>query len=144
MKESDPGDILKMISTIYRKTQMYLNTASKQLGISSGKAPFIIITCENGKMIQNKFCELLDLDKSTVAKMMGKLEQDGYIQRQTNPLDSRSIDVYPTEKAYEIYPKLAANGRTWAMQLTKNMTETERTVFFEMLEKADKNACEYF
>ena len=55
MPDISPDDLLKMTSTIHRKTQMYLNEETKTLGVTSGQTPFIMIICENGKMVQNWF-----------------------------------------------------------------------------------------
>lgn len=139
MQEVSPDDILKMISTIYRKTQMYLNEETKALGVTSGQTPFLMIICENGKMVQNQFCEILDMDKSTVAKMMAKLEAKGYITRTSNPRDNRAIDVYPTQKAQELYPMLKSIGEGWSVKMTENLTEIERSIFFEMMRKVTEN-----
>lgn len=133
------SDILKFISKIYRKSQMYWNEQVKPMELTSGQIPFIIITCKNGKMVQNKFCKLLDMDKSTVAKMLAKLETQGYVLRKMNQNDCRFIDVYPTQKALEIYPVLIQIGEKWSLQLTSHMTETEKTLFFNMLQNAAKN-----
>ena len=77
MNQSCQSEVIKMVSTLQRKTQMYLNEQTRHLGLTGSQAPFILITCENGEMIQNKFCELLEMDKSTVAKMLSKLEAEG-------------------------------------------------------------------
>lgn len=139
MADSQQTSILKMISQIYRKTQMYLNEQMKQAGLTSGQAPFIMITCENGCMGQNKFCELLDMNKSTVAKMLQKLEEQGYVVRRESETDARSVDVYPTERAREVYPFLVQVGEDWSVQITEGMTEIERAIFFQMLERVSRN-----
>lgn len=138
------ADILKFISKIYRKSQMYLNEQVKPMELTSGQIPFIMITCKNGKMVQNKFCELLDMDKSTVAKMLAKLEIQGYVIRKMNQKDCRFIDVYPTQKALEIYPVLIQIGEKWSLQLTSHMTETQKALFFDMLQNAAKNITSHF
>ena len=85
---------------------MYVNEQVKNLDITGGQVPFIKILCENGEIIQNEFCRFLDMDKSTVAKMMVKLESEGYIIKTNNKTDNRSTYIKPTKKSYEIYPKL--------------------------------------
>ena len=40
MDEASMPDILKPISQIYRKTQMYLNERINPLGLTSGQGPF--------------------------------------------------------------------------------------------------------
>ena len=144
MEEASTPDILKPISQIYRKTQMYLNERIKPLGLTSGQAPFILLTCEQGKVAQHCFCSYLDMDKSTVAKMLGKLEQEGYVSRRPNEKDCRSTDVSPTQKARELYPVLKQIGEEWAFQITGNMTQVERAIFCELLQKVAKNISVYF
>lgn len=137
-------DLLKMISITHRKTQMYFNTQVKPLGLTNGLIPFLMITCENGKMVQNKFCEILDMNKSTVAKMLNKLEMQGYVIRRQNDEDSRSIDVYPTEEAFRIYPCLQEIGKKWELKITEGMTKMERTIFVEMMYQVAAKAGGFF
>ena len=138
------GDMLKYISLIYRKTQIYLNGETRELELSSGLAPFIMITCENGKMPQNRFCELLDISKGTVAKMLAKLEEQGYVGRTGSAEDGRSVDVYPTEKALAVYPRLVEIGQVWTGELTAGMTELEKEIFFQLVRKSAGNISRYF
>ena len=133
-------EILKLISIIQRKTQMYLNKQTSELGLTSGQAPFIMITCENEGIPQNRFVELLDMNKSTVAK----LEENGYLTREANACDSRSFDVYPTEKAYEVLPELQRIGTGWVDEITAGMTEIERAIFFDLLRRSAERAGRYF
>ena len=116
MDEASTPDIMKPISQIYRKTQMYLNERVKPLGLTSGQAPFILLTCE----------------------------QEGYVSRQPNDRDNRSTDVSPTEKARELYPALKRVGEEWALAVTDGMTQVERAIFFELLQKVVKNIGAYF
>ena len=132
-------DILKMNSLLYRKMQIYINRETAKLGLSSGLLPFVIMTCENGKMPQNKFCELLGISKGTVAKMLAKLEAMGYVTRLENARDGRSIDVYPTAKALEIYPKLEEIGENWVKRMTTGMSDIEKLVFRETLIRVSNN-----
>lgn len=93
-------NILKMISLIYRKMQIYMGNKTADFGITSGTLPFIMIICENGCMAQNRFCEILDISKGTVAKSLAKLEEQGYVTREENLEDGRCINVYPTKKRW--------------------------------------------
>lgn len=140
LEVGNSDEMLKLISVIYRKTQMYLNERNEALGLTSGQIPFLMRICEKGKMPQNRFCELLDMDKSTVAKMIARLEKDGYVTRKCNEEDSRSFDVYPTEKAKSVYPILYSNGKACVDEITKDMTEVERAIYFQLMQKAAKNA----
>lgn len=138
------GDIFKLVSKLSRKTQMYLNEELKPFGLTSGQMPFLMITCEKESMPQNKFCEILDMDKSTVAKMLAKLEDEGLVVRRPNQNDSRAANVLPTKKAFSLYPALKQIGEKWAGLLSAGLTQVEADIFFELLQKVTKNAVDHF
>lgn len=135
---------LKFISIIYRKTQVYLNEKVAKYGLTSGQVPFIMITCEHGKIGQSCFCELLDMNKSTVAKMLIKLEAEGYVTREIKETDSRSYNICATQKAMEIFPVLKEIGEEWSSYLSKGMTEIEKAIYFQMMENVSTRAIDFF
>lgn len=141
---SEETDILKMISIIYRKTQMYLNEQMAVFNLSGGLAPFLMTICENRRMVQNQIGEMLDISKGTVAKSLAKLEELKYIVRTTNGSDNRIFVVEPTPKALEIYPKLRQLGITWTQQISAGLTAEQQVQLFHLLDKSSRNACAYF
>lgn len=143
MEQYREADILKIISVIYRKMQIYINVQTRNMGLSSGLTPFIMLTCENGEMTQNKFCELLDISKGTVAKTLARLEEQGYVVRVENAEDGRFINVHPTEKAKDIYPQLVHTGDAWVKKMMQGMEEEERMQFLRSLGKIAKNVSDY-
>lgn len=137
-------NIIKYTSKLHRKSQMYVNEQVKNLDITGGQVPFIKILCENGKIIQNEFCRFLDMDKSTVAKMMVKLESEGYIIKTNNKTDNRSTYIKPTKKSYEIYPKLKRIEQNWFNEITNDFSDIEKLIFFDLIKKATYNAGYFF
>lgn len=132
-------ELIKDISKIHRKTKIYLNEKCKPLAISSGQIAFIMIACEKGSLPQNQFCTLLDMDKSTVAKMIQKLEKENLVYRLANENDSRSILVSPTPRAQAIYPVLRQIGSQWVAEITGDLSAVEKAVFYAILEKINQN-----
>lgn len=141
---SEMPNMLKEISTLYRKTQMYLEENLKPLSLSKGQATFIMCICDHKVLTQNKLGEMLDMDKSTVAKTLARMEQQGYITRSTNSDDSRSLNVRPTEKAWSIYPKTRAIGDQWCEEITKDLTGIEKDIFYQLMQRTALNATRYF
>ena len=89
MQDIEGNELVRLISTLYRKGNMFFSDRNQEAGLTSGQTPFLMITCEDGMLPQSRYCERLDMDKSTVAKMLCKLESQG-------KEDFRSVDVYPT------------------------------------------------
>ncbi len=138
------GDMLKMLSLIYRKMQIHISRSGRRYGLSSGMVPFVMLTCENGEMPQNRFCTLLDISKGTAARTLAKLEEQGYVRREENAADGRSVMVYPTEKARTVYPRLTEAGDAWVSQMTQGMSEEEKAAFLELLRRVSGNISSWF
>lgn len=138
------GDMLKMISLIYRKMQIHISQTGQRCDLSSGMVPFVMLTCENGEMPQNRFCTLLDISKGTAARTLAKLEEQGYVRREENAADGRSVMVYPTEKARRVYPKLKEAGDAWVNRMTQGMSEEEKTALLELLRRVSGNISAWF
>lgn len=143
MQEIDQQELLKCISILQRKTQMFLNSYSNELGITGSQAPFLISVCECEGMAQNHLCEVLDMSRGTVAKMLAKLEEEGYVERRGNPDDARVVNVYPTAQARNLYSLLRRNGETCVGKMTAGMSEVERMAFYELMRKACRNMSEH-
>ena len=139
MQEIDEQELLKCISILQRKTQIFLNSRLDDLGITGGQAPFLVAVCQRGSMAQNHLCEVMDMTRGTVAKMLAKLEEEGYVKRCCNPDDARAVDVYPTERAQALYSKLCQHGKECIEKMTEDMSQVECMAFYELMRKACSN-----
>lgn len=140
MSDREITQISVAASTIYRKTQIWKAEQSTDLGLSAAQIPAVIIVCREDGISQNELGEMLLLDKSTVAKIVGKLVENGYFIRTSNTKDKRAFDLIPTKKATDIYPSLLELGVIWDDYLTNGMTEDEIIIFERLLLKAAQNA----
>lgn len=84
-------DLAKTISLLHRKMNKGLNTRLMQIGLSNAQSGLLELLYYNGKMTQADLCEELKLDKSTVAKALDRMEQNGLVTKTVNPDDSRSF-----------------------------------------------------
>lgn len=60
---------------------------------------FLFCIFDHKQMSQVEICQALDMDKSNVAKMLIRLENDGLVTKSVNPDDVRSFCVTLTNKA---------------------------------------------
>lgn len=135
-------DTPKDISTLYRKMTMSVNTRLAPLGLSSSKAMFLFCLYDHNKMSQTEICRDLDMDKSTVAKMLARLEKDHLIAKNVNPKDVRAFQVTLTEKAISLVPKARKIIADWLDETTHKLTDLEKRNFFELIEKVAATAHE--
>ncbi|MDD2973027.1 MAG: MarR family transcriptional regulator [Lachnospiraceae bacterium] len=133
-------DLPKGISTLFRKMQMNLNIRLKDLSLTSTKAMFLFCLAEYEHLSQIEICRKLDMDKSTVAKMLVRLESDGLITKSTDPDDIRSYIVSLTPKAMELIPQARKIQMDWVDEVTANLSDLEKHNFCELVEAVAENA----
>lgn len=131
------------ISRLHRKTHMFMSSHLMKLGLTGGQMAFIVNVCRHPGLNQNHLCELLDMDKSSVAKALMRMENDGFITRRHPDGDNRSIQIYPTDKALKILPQAMVLDHKWTNILMADMSAEEKNIFQRLLKKAAQNACSY-
>lgn len=114
---------------------MNVNVRLSPLGLSSAKAMFLFCLYDHQKMSQAELCRELDMDKSSVAKMLMRLEKDGFITKSVNPDDMRAFQVSLTDKAVSLIPLAKKIHQEWLDEVTGCLTGLEKRNFFELMEK---------
>ncbi len=133
-------DPTRDISVLYRKMNMLTNVRLAYLGISGAKAIFLFCIRDHKAMSQVEICKELDMDKSTVAKMLMRMEKDGLIQKTVNPEDVRSVRVSLTDKAMELVGQAQKVMNQWVADATSDLTREEQEAFFVLLEQVANKA----
>ena len=128
------------ISIIYRKSSLWRTEQAASFGLSSAQVPIVLMTCSKPGVPQSEIGKLLALEKSVVAKSVGKLMNTGYLIRKQDEADKRAFNLYPTEKALSVYPTLVEHGKTCISLLTENLTDEEKETLSILLEKLVQNA----
>ena len=129
-------DPFKAISILYRKSHIWLNNECIKYDLTAAQAVIIMITCDFGTLTQDEITKRLGLDKSVIAKTVTKLAARGFVTRSTNLKDKRTYDIRPTEKAWQVYPRVKEQVDLCFQRMTKNMTESEQKEFQRLLRLA--------
>ena len=132
----------RTISLLYRKMNSMTNTRFSALNLSSAKAIFLLCIHDHKIMSQVEICRELEMDKSSVAKMLMRLEKDGFITKTVNPEDTRSMLISLTDKADSLIPSAQAIVNDWVEESTSCLTDLERRNFYELLEKVGQHITE--
>lgn len=119
---------------------MELNVRLMEIGLSSAQSMMLKYLYNNGEMTQVDLCRVLELDKSTVAKALARMERKGFIAKRINPEDTRSVLVSPTLKAVQIVHKTREVLSDWAKDVTSHLSEEEKELLHELLEKVARQA----
>ena len=81
--------------------------------------------------------------KSTVTTLVSKLEQEGYVERLTDPEDARGVKVRLTDKGRALQPAFDSISKGLQELITARLTSAEAQKLEELLSKCvqAKNDC---
>lgn len=131
------------INVISRCAAAYRAEMLEGSGISAAHYFYIIAACKDPGISQDKLAKKLYINKSSVARAIQTLENDGFVERKQSETDRRITLVYPTQKANELLPQILEVSHGWHEFLFDAIEEDERELFMTLLEKIVKRATSY-
>lgn len=140
MQEGKPG---KLISALFRYGRAYLAKQLEPFNIGGGQFWLLFILYQRDGLTQEELSGLLNVDKSTTARFIAKLEKAGYISKKLNEKDLRAKRIFLTKKAKELEPQMNFIPDNWNKILSAGMTEEEVETALTLLTKMAGNAAGY-
>ncbi|QNP73453.1 winged helix-turn-helix transcriptional regulator [Streptomyces roseirectus] len=111
------------------------------LGLHPGQELVMMHLWGCGAARQSDLVKLLDLDPSTVTKMLQRLEQAGHVRRLPDPADGRAVLVEATDTSSHLLDEVE---RAWTELEERSLAgfgEEERAVFLSLLRRVEDNLC---
>ncbi len=119
----------------FHKKLFKLIAAELDLPIKPGRFPFILVSVKKPGISQKEIAKLLNLDPSSVAITLKRMEKDDLVFRKRDEKDGRILRVFPTEKAKEIYDHLRKIVKKVEKDISSILSDDEKECFGEILEK---------
>ena len=133
----------RYISCIYRYFHRYMHDQLQTYDLGSGQFHFLMMLYRKDAVNQETLAETLHIDKATSARAIKKLEESGYVTRIRDEQDKRNYNIFLTEKAKKIKPKIKAILQHWTKILLTDLTLEEQQQLYTLLEKISQNATEH-
>ena len=127
--------IQKYINRIYRASVLDRELHFEQKGLKGCQLSYILQIVRQPGLSQDDLSGNLFVHKSSVTRHVQKLLEDGFVYRETDPLDSRKKLIFPTEKAEQIYPEIIEYLNEWNAELLAELTDVELEHVLAILRK---------
>ena len=137
------ADLGRWISILYRYGQSYMNKKVEPLDLGKGQLSVLLFLYRYDGSSQQQLTDYLRVDKGCIAKTIKKLEQDGYVTRETDANDKRAFSVHLTQKAKDAMPAIRQAIYSWEDVITAGLNEEEKAVAGQIIYKMAKNAYNY-
>lgn len=137
------SNVLRRVGKIARVVSYVSDIKFRRFSLQKGQHIFLVRVCEHPGITLTGLTQMLNVDKSTTTKAIQKLENQGYIIKR-HPVDNRkSIELYPTEIAKEVYLEIIAEENTRVDLCFKDFTDEEKVLVMDFLERMCTNIEEY-
>lgn len=134
----------RLISILYRKSQIYLGQALKQYDVSSAEYPILIALKNKQGVTQEELSTHLHMDKSAVTRIIQTLVSKGFVLKNKDENDQRCNRVYLTQKGREAQSQIDKALLSWNAILMMDMKEEEQDEIYARLMQMVDNVTQEF
>ncbi len=118
---------------------MMENCSAKKHRLSGPQGGYLMMVHNNPGISQDAIAKTHNIDKSSVARAIKKLEVEQYIYRKRNPEDSRQWCIFLTPRGEKLCEERMVNAIKMENNLFAGMTEEEITTLKDLLSKVTSN-----
>lgn len=127
------------VSRIARMHRMTAGKLLKSAGIYPGQEFLMLRLWTGGPARQSELIKAVELDPSTVTKMLQRLEQSGLVRRSPDPADRRAVLVEATERSCGLRAAVQDAWLRLEEYTLDGLDEGERVELARLLGKVEGN-----
>ncbi len=131
---------MKMLNNISRSQSIYRQAKISANDLQPCHYAFVLAICRNEGRSQDSLAKELCINKSTVARNLNFLEENGYITKTSQPNDKRQFCVYPTQKMLSVLPEIKEASMEWMSLLSEGIPQNELEIFDSVLKRMETRA----
>lgn len=120
------NDISRMITTEY-------NRIMKPMGLTRSQWRVVVYLFRDDGLTQSELADLLGVGKVTVGGLIERLEQAGWVTRQSDPQDRRTRRVYLTDKGRAIEEEMLDKGSLLTRYTLHRLSKDEQNNLIDLL-----------
>lgn len=105
------------------------------VGIHSGQVFILFELWKKDGLSQIELAQNLRLSAPTINKMVKNLKLSGFVYLKRSDIDARLVRVFLTDRGKQVKTEVEVIWKDLETNITKHLTETEKLIFFQLLDK---------
>lgn len=141
-------EVGERVQNLVRLMQVFERDEVKPYGFTTSQAYVLLTIRGSGSMTMQELSEELNLDRSTMTRVVKNLVRDGWVIRERNEEDRRQVMVTLSEKGTEISGELHHSVSEYYQKIIRHLPEGRVEEVLESIdfltrafEKANPNCC---
>ncbi|MFE7043972.1 MarR family winged helix-turn-helix transcriptional regulator [Streptomyces atratus] len=135
------GPVSHAVSRVARLHRFAAGKLLKGLGLYPGQEFLMMYLWDAGAVRQSELIKAVDLDPSTVTKMLQRLEQTGHVRRCPDPDDRRAVLVEATDDSCALHADVERAWTNLEEHTLAGLDPSERKELARLLAKVEENLC---
>lgn len=135
------GPVSHALSRVARLHRIAMGRVLKGAGLYPGQEHLMMRLWEAGPLRQSELIKAVDLDPSTVTKMLQRLEQTGHVRRCPDSADRRAVMVEATDDSCALNAEVTAAWTNLEEYTLAGLDTDERAELARLLAKVETNLC---
>lgn len=115
---------------------------SKSLGLSRAQCQVLAYLVYHEGINQARLAELLEIEPISLARLIDRMAQAGWVERRPDPQDRRAWQLFITEKAKPLFAEMIEIGREVRAEALHGFSAEESDTIMELLLRTRRNLSE--
>lgn len=128
-------DILREIGSISRMLESIANIEFKEVQLSKGQYIYLVRIFENEGIIPERLAERIKVDRTTLSRAVKKLEENGFILKESDKENKKIKHLYTTSKGKQAVQLIIRENNYSNKVAIQQLSALERKNLAEMLAK---------
>lgn len=128
-------DLGRAVTFLQRSRRKFMGERLREYGFSGAMYTILLHVDRHPGATQDSISTQMYIDKCNVTRRTKKLEDLGYIRRETDPVDRRQNNLYLTPKGEKLVPIIREYLAQWGKETAAGLSEEERETLLLLLSK---------
>lgn len=125
----------RSVTYLHRQRNKFMGERLKPYGFIGAMHMILLYIARNPGTTQDAIVSHMYIDKCNVARRTKRLEELGYIRRETGKTDRRENNLYLTEEGEKLVPVIRGYLHDWARSVTRDLNDDERLALISLLDR---------
>ena len=112
---------------------------ARHLGLTRAQTQLLAYLVLHEGINQTGLADMLEIEPISLARLIDRMEQAGWVERRPDPRDRRAWRLYLTPKTKPMFTKMVEVGKEVRAEALQGFTAAERDVILEMLLRVRRN-----
>ena len=115
---------------------------ARAIGLTRAQCSVLFRLSMQEGMNQARLAELMEMEPISLARLVDRMEQAGWIERRADPADRRARRLYMTAKAKPVFERMIAVGLETRGEALAGISQADRDRMIDLLIRVRRNLSE--